>query len=122
MEEPITKTNKLNCGNCAHPISEAAKFCSNCGQKNTDGRISISSFFSVFFSTVFNLESKFFQSISHIFIPGKLTLEYFKGKHKRYFHPVRFFIVSALLLLASISHLLPKSFIENTLQDKAEKR
>lgn len=91
-----------NCRNCNHPLSDKDKYCSGCGQKNTDGRISIGSFFSAFFSTVFNLESKFFQTIGHSFIPGKLTVEYFNGKHKRYFHPVRFFIVTALLLIAAI--------------------
>lgn len=105
MEELIPPHNQ-NCKNCTHPILESAKFCSSCGQKNTDGRISIRSFFSAFFSTVFNLESKLFKTMGHIFIPGKLTVEYFKGKHIRYFHPVRIFIVCALLLIAAGGYLM----------------
>jgi len=97
---------KINCKNCNFSINNSDKYCNNCGQKNTDGRISISSFFSSFFSTVFNLESKFFMTMGHIFVPGKLTVEYFKGKHKRYFHPVRLFIVSALFLIAAIGNQL----------------
>lgn len=93
-----TPTNRP-CGNCEKAIPSDAVYCVHCGQKSTDGRISIASFFSVFFSTVFNLESKFFQTMKDIFVPGKLTIEYFKGRHKRYFHPVRLFIVSALLLI-----------------------
>lgn len=55
------------------------------------------------FQTVFNLESKLFQTIRDIFSPGKLTNEWFKGRHKPYFHPVRLFIVTALLLIAALS-------------------
>jgi len=91
-----------NCRNCKQEIIQV-KFCPNCGQKNTDGKISVAEFFSVFLSTVFNLESKLFQTMRDIFIPGKLTIEWFKGRHKPYFHPVRLFIVFALLLIAAIT-------------------
>ena len=90
------------CRNCGHTVGDA-KFCSTCGQKNTDGRISFKEFITVVFSTVFNLESKFFKTIRDIFSPGKLTVEWFKGRHKPYFHPVRLFIVTALLLIAAVS-------------------
>ena len=122
MEELTTNSHNQNCKNCTYPIFDSAKYCSNCGQKNTDGRISIGSFFSVFFSTVFNLESKFFQTIGHILVPGKLTVEYFKGKHKRYFHPVRFFIVSALLLIAVLSYQLTGDMNIANIHKKVEKQ
>ncbi len=110
------------CGNCHKDIPVGTTYCQHCGQKNTDGRISIVTFFSVFFSTVFNLESKFFQTMKDIFIPGKLTTEYFKGKRKRYFHPVRLFIVSALLLVAAISwHTNTEIGIGNVIKKKAIK-
>ncbi len=102
MNEPTKNYTNGYCGNCHYPI-DAAKYCSNCGQKNTDGRISVGEFFAVVFSTVFNLESKFFQTLRDIFSPGKLTNEWFKGRHKPYFHPVRLFIVTALLLIAAFS-------------------
>jgi len=97
----MENNKKKYCANCHYPLGKT-KYCAHCGQKNTDGRISIGEFFSVFFSTVFNLESKFFQTMRDIFRPGKLTNEWFKGRHKPYFHPVRLFIVSALLLIAAI--------------------
>lgn len=122
MEELTTKKTNQNCKNCNHSIFEEAKYCSKCGQKNTDGRIGIGSFFSAFFSTVFNIESRFFQTMGHIFIPGKLTVEYFKGKHKRYFHPLRFFIVSALLLIAIIGYQMTGDMSMLSIHQKAEKR
>lgn len=120
MKEPTTSTLSHNCKNCTHPILTSVKYCSNCGQKNTDGRISLTSFFSVFFSVVFNLESKFFQTMGHIFIPGKLTVEYFKGKHKRYFHPVRLFIVSALFLIAAIGSQMTEDLMLINMHNRVE--
>ncbi len=112
---------KKYCANCHYPLGKA-KYCAHCGQKNTDGRISIGEFFSVFFSTVFNLESKFFQTLRDIFIPGKLTNEWFKGRHKPYFHPVRLFIVSALLLIAAIGLQITEDTMSFTnIHKRAEK-
>lgn len=102
MKEPFNEKNNGFCGNCHNTIGDAT-YCSQCGQKNTDGRITVRDFFSVVFVTVFNLESKFFQTLRDIFRPGKLTVEWFKGKHKPYFHPIRLFIVTALLLIAALS-------------------
>jgi len=92
------------CKNCFHPLNTKNKYCSNCGQKNTDGKLTIGNLLSNLFSTVFNLESKFFTTLRDIVVPGKLTIEYFKGKHKSYFHPVRLFIVSTIILLAAVSY------------------
>lgn len=92
-----------NCRNCEKSIVTDIKFCPHCGQKNTDGKIRVWSFFAVFFNEAFNIESKLFKTMRDLFIPGKLTIEYFKGKHKTYFHPLRFFMVLAILLLAFLN-------------------
>ncbi len=102
LNEKTHPYKKDFCGNCKTAIG-TDEYCSKCGQKNTDGRISIGEFFSVLVNTIFNLESKFFQTIRDIFRPGKLTNEWFKGRHKPYFHPVRLFIVTALILIAALS-------------------
>jgi len=102
LKEPVNNENSGHCRNCNSSIGQA-KYCSNCGQRNRDGRLSFVEFILVVFNTVFNLESKFFLTIRDIFIPGKLTSEWVRGKQKRYFHPVRLFIVTALLLIAVLS-------------------
>jgi len=97
-------------------------YCSECGQKNTDGRISVKEFFSVFLLTVFNLESKFFKTLRDIFSPGKLTIEWFKGRHKPYFHPVRLFIITALILIAALSLFMTEdSSFDNGDYEQAQK-
>lgn len=52
--------------------------------------------------TKLHLDAAFFNTLRYIFIPGKLTSEYFKGKHKRYAHPMRLFLVLGVFCFALI--------------------
>jgi hypothetical protein len=71
--------------------------CSQCGQKPTDGKTTMHDLLHEFIHTLFHLDGKFFWTLKHIFIPGKLTIEFFKGHHKRYAHPVQLFLVLGVL-------------------------
>lgn len=99
------------CFNCHELMAEEANFCPNCGQKYTTGRATVKELFDELIELVLNIDSKIFRTLAALFIPGKLTLEYFKGRHKRYIHPVRLFFVLTVLLLASISFLLDEDSI-----------
>ena len=91
------------CLNCQHQLPESASFCPNCGQKSTDGLISLKEFIAKFFDNVFNVNSKIFQTLRWLCIPAKLTSEYFKGKHKTYYHPIRLYLVMSLIFFAILS-------------------
>lgn len=95
-------SNPTQCRNCEYSFTSEAKYCPACGQKNTDGKASLWEVLGVFFSTIFNLESKFFTTMRDIFVPGKLTHFYFVGKRGWHFHPMRLFIVTFLFLVAAI--------------------
>lgn len=95
--------NQQVCRNCEAPLGDADRFCPQCSQKNTTGKESVGTFISEFISTTFNLDSKIFKSITSLFIPGKLTKEYFRGKHKSYYHPLRFFLVVGLAFFAILA-------------------
>jgi len=97
-----------NCLNCASPLVEKASYCSDCGQKRITGKITFRSMIAEFFSATFNLDNKIFRTIRDIFVPGKLSIAYFKGQHKRYLHPIRFFLVMLILLIPIISHYVKK--------------
>lgn len=90
------------CLNCQSDLQENALFCSHCGQKNTDGKVSFWDMIKDLFDSVFNLNSKTFSTILALFIPGKLTEMYFEGKHKSYSNPVRIFLVASLAFMAII--------------------
>lgn len=119
----LMNTNLNNtCRNCNAPIGEAYKYCPQCSQKNTTGKESIGTFISEFISTTFNLDSKIFQSIAGLFIPGKLTKEYFLGKHKSYYHPLRFFLVVGLALFAVLASYVNKQENVFSLVDKDDEK
>lgn len=88
------------CRNCQEPMRIDDKFCSNCSQKNTNGKISLMDLVREFVSDVLNIDNKTFKTLKALVIPGKLTTEYFEGKHKSYSTPIRTFFVSGIILFA----------------------
>lgn len=91
------------CLNCSTKNEADFQYCNNCGQKNTDGKITFSELWSEFQDAVFNIESRTWITLKNLFIPGKLTLEYFEGKHKKYVHPLRLLLVSSILVILAMS-------------------
>jgi len=98
-ESSLTELSS-NCRNCKKVIEEKMQFCPNCGQKNTKGMVNAIAYITEFFNLVFNIEGKLFITLRDILIPGKLTVKYFRGERKRYFHPLRLFLVLAVILFA----------------------
>lgn len=96
-------SKKKYCRNCYYPLPYKAKFCAHCGQKNTDGKVKLSDMLWRFWNSAFHLEGKFLRMVWQLLIPGKVTLAYFQGKHKRYPHPVQFFLLVMFFLLVYIS-------------------
>ena len=104
------------CLNCHYPLAEFDSFCPNCGQKPTDGKITIHDLLHEFTHTLFHVDGKLFTTLKHIFIPGKLTLEFFRGHHKRYAHPVQLFLVLGAVFLFMLS------FFTHGLEEKVKKK
>ncbi|MBI5916463.1 MAG: DUF3667 domain-containing protein [Bacteroidetes bacterium] len=97
------KTPILHCRNCQHPLTEPARYCPNCGQKNHDGRLTFREMMEESVVTIFNFDNRIFSTLKALAIPGKLTVDYFNGIHIRYYHPVRLFLVSAALFITMLS-------------------
>ncbi|MFN0036057.1 MAG: DUF3667 domain-containing protein, partial [Saprospiraceae bacterium] len=83
-----------------------AKFCAQCGQKDTDGRIGMGSLMVRMWNNTFHLEGKFIRTAWHLFVPGKVTVEFFKGKQERYPHPIRLFAIVMFLFLFLLNSML----------------
>ena len=108
MDEHIQEPIKC-CRNCQHPMQDDAQYCEQCGQKYTTGRITFRALFREFIEEVFSLDSKIFKTLSTLFVPGKLTNEYFAGRHRRYFPPIRLFFVTAVVFFAFLSIVIMKN-------------
>ncbi len=96
-------TENTTCRNCQTEMLEHSLYCPKCSQKNTDGRIPILSFVKDLLENIFSLDSKLFKTSLGLFIPGKLTNEFFQGKHKSFATPSRLFLASAILFFAMVS-------------------
>ena len=108
MSHQSAKKDFPFCLNCQTSMVKEDKFCGHCGQKATDGRTSIHDLFHEFIHTWLHVDGKFFSTALHLFVPGKLTVEFFKGRQKRYAHPVQLFFLLTAASLA-ISTLSTKS-------------
>jgi len=94
-------------------MPEGSLYCPKCSQKNTDGRVPIFDFVKDALESLLNIDSKMFKTSFGLFIPGKLTNEFFKGKHKSFATPSRLFIASAILFFAIIGLL-----VQNEIKDE----
>jgi hypothetical protein len=97
---------KRYCPNCYYPLPDYGSHCSNCSQKFTDGKVTFWVLIRDLFESVLNVDSKIFRTIGALFIPGKLTEDFFQGKQKRYVPPLRLFFVMAVIHFAVIGYFM----------------
>jgi hypothetical protein len=95
------------CANCNFKETEDATFCSQCGQKFGPHKLTLKEFLTDVFDHVLALETNFFRTMRRIFIPGQLTLDYFNGLRKRYYHPLRLFFVLMVIHIGTMGSLIP---------------
>lgn len=107
------------CPNCNFTETHDAEFCSSCGQKFAPYKITIKEFLKDLVDHVFAFETTFFNTIRKIFIPGQLTIDYFKGYRRRYYHPLRLFFVLLVMHLGVLGGLIPYDKIFREITFKA---
>lgn len=95
------------CPNCKFVETSDAAFCSSCGQKFGPEKLTVRQFVRDLFDHVFSLETAFFRTLKRIFIPAQLTIDYFNGFRKRYYHPLRLFFVLLVIHLGLLGSLIP---------------
>jgi Protein of unknown function (DUF3667) len=81
----------LNCG-----VAVATRYCAECGQENTDYRVSLRRLLGDLVDEVFQLESRLWRSLWHLFRhPGRLTRDYNAGRRIRYTTPLRLYLLAS---------------------------
>jgi len=74
-----------------------------------------------FFETVFSLDNRLFRTLAALMIPGRLTNNFLFGKQKPYFHPLRLFFVSGVLMVATYSFVVTQNigdYLERTMEKR----
>lgn len=86
------------CLNCSVPLDVIDRYCHNCGQINTNKRVSLKDFFNEFFASIFSYDSRLRHTIIVLlFKPGKISKEYTQGKRVKYANPFRFYLSVSII-------------------------
>jgi hypothetical protein len=104
VNEPATRSDNLleYCLNCGSALEFDDKFCGICGQMTHNGKLPLLKMFKEFVSDQLNIDSKTLKTLKSLLIPGQLTIDYFEGKRKSQINPIRLFLVTAIIALASL--------------------
>jgi len=79
------------CQNCGAFVEN--HYCPKCGQENSESRQTFHHVFTHFIFDFFHYDSSFWRTTKYLFLsPGKLSLEYMKGKRKSYVNPFTLYI------------------------------
>jgi uncharacterized protein DUF3667 len=89
------------CLNCGLPLMD--RFCSHCGQRAGDARVSVHEMLREIASEHFGLDTKVARTLAALFRhPGRLTVEFLAGRRVRYLPPLRLYVyLSVAYFLAS---------------------
>jgi hypothetical protein len=89
------------CANCGAPAPEA--FCPACGQATRERLPTFRQFMREAAGRYVAYDGKFWKTLAQLLLrPGFLTREYLAGRRYRYIGPARLFLVSSLLLFATL--------------------
>ncbi|NNF21441.1 MAG: DUF3667 domain-containing protein [Saprospiraceae bacterium] len=100
MNKKIRSIKEISsCLNCGTSLNDHDLFCPGCGQRKTDGLITFKDLILDFFDSILNLDSRLVLTVKRMFNPGILTKEFFNGKHKSYYQPLRLFFFCLLILI-----------------------
>jgi hypothetical protein len=88
-----------DCPNCGANVS--GNFCHHCGQETVLHPPSTREFLHEFIGHYVALEGKLLQTMKLLLLkPGKLTLEYMRGRRVRYIEPLRVYLTFSLIFFA----------------------
>jgi hypothetical protein len=111
MKNSSLRTDKT-CRNCYGTVEN--RFCSMCGQENTETRKTFRHLVFHFFEDLTHYENSFWHSIKYlIFRPCFLTKEYLDGKRKSYLDPIRLYIFISFITFFTISLFPENKVTEN---------
>lgn len=86
------------CKNCDFAIS--GKFCSNCGQKSSVGKITAKETAQDFIDMVFSVNAPLALTLKLLIVnPGKLFSGFLHGQRKKFYKPVPFFILTTVVFM-----------------------
>ncbi len=120
----MVPARRLLCANCATERVPSARFCHVCGQSAQERTPTVAQMVRDYGHQYVGLEGALWHTLKLLVLrPGRLTLEYLRGRRRRYVHPIRLYLtVSILCFLALQLMSLRVDFGEIERKDKSEMR
>ncbi len=95
-----------HCLNCGLRIETIYNYCPQCGQENTNNKVSVLELLKDIYDDYITFDSRLVRSLKPFFFsPGKLTNTFNEGKRIDYVHPVRFYLLISLLYFFVFTHV-----------------
>lgn len=95
------------CHNCDLALQPGGHFCPHCGQEARLHPASMREFIHEFVGHYVALEGPLWRTLwAMLFLPGRLTREYFLGRRRRYVQPLRLYLSISFVFFIAV-HLLP---------------
>ncbi len=90
----------MNCKNCHTQLADEARFCSHCGAKVINTRITSKLLFQDFVNNFLGWDNSFFKTIKTLLIkPDLVITDYLNGVRKRYMNPFVFIALGTAISL-----------------------
>ncbi|MFY0603184.1 MAG: DUF3667 domain-containing protein [Flavobacteriaceae bacterium] len=106
----------MDCKNCKNSVLDSDGFCSKCGARKVDNRLTFRYFFKEFSEKVLSVDNKLLKTFIDLFVkPDKVIESYINGVRKRYIDPFGFLLIS--ITLSGLSIYLMRESTVNALSD-----
>lgn len=94
----MSPARRLLCANCATERVPGARFCHACGQAAHQRTPSIAQMVRDYGHQYVGLEGALWHTLQLLVLrPGRLTVEYLRGRRRRYVHPIRLYLTISIL-------------------------
>ncbi len=88
----------MNCKNCNTHLAEQDKFCSNCGGKIVNARLTFKGLLKELSTNIFSWDNRFFVTLKNLLIKPELVLgSYISGVRKKFTNPLSFLAICAAI-------------------------
>ena len=95
-----------HCLNCNLKVESIYNYCPQCGQENTNNKVSILELLRDLYDDYMTFDSRFFKSLKPFILqPGALTNAFNQGHRIKYVHPVRFYLLISLVYFFVFTHV-----------------
>jgi hypothetical protein len=96
------------CPNCHVQRLPGARFCHGCGQPAWDRTPTVRQMLREYGAQYVGTEGALWRTLGLLLRPGRLTVEYLRGRRRRYLHPLRLYLSASVLcfLLLQVGSLL----------------